>query len=82
MIERYTRPEMGAIWSDERKIDALAGGREGGLRSLEPARPDSRRGDARDPCGDVRSGADAGDRARSRSRVIAFLRATGETVGD
>ena len=30
VIERYTRPEMGAVWSEQRKLDTWLAGRAGG----------------------------------------------------
>ncbi|MEJ7761454.1 MAG: adenylosuccinate lyase [Thermomicrobiales bacterium] len=82
MIERYTRPEMGAIWSDRRKIDAWL--------AVEIAVSDAwhRRGRIPDDAISAIRGARCDlDRMRQIERetdhdVIAFLRATGETVGE
>jgi adenylosuccinate lyase len=81
MIERYTRPEMGDIWSERRKIDAWlavekavaeAWNRRGRIPNV--AMPAIRRATC--------------DLARMREierevdhDVIAFLKATGETIG-
>lgn len=82
MIERYTLPEMGAIWSEQAKIDRWLDVEK------EVCEAWARRG---------RIPADALERIRTAScdlgrmkeieretdhDVIAFLRATGETVGD
>ena len=56
VIDRYTRPEMGAVWSEQRKLDTwLAGGAGGGGRARR-AGGRARRGRRGDP------------RARHRSR--------------
>ena len=82
MIERYTRPEMGHIWSERHKIDlwlrveiavAEAWGRRGVI-------PDGALARIREAGCDL-------ERMKEIERetdhdVIAFLRATGETVGD
>ena len=82
MIDRYTLPEMGSIWSDRAKIDRWldvekavceAWARRG--RIPEEAMPA------------IRAATCDLDRMREIERetdhdVIAFLRATGETVGD
>jgi adenylosuccinate lyase len=81
VIERYTRPEMGAIWSERQRIDAWlavekavceAWNRRGRI-------PDSAMPAIRAATCDVK-------RMREIERevdhdVIAFLRATGETIG-
>ena len=82
MIERYTRPEMGAIWSQESKIQQWL------AVEIAVCEAWARRG---------RIPAEAMERLRGAScnvermleieretdhDVIAFLRATGETVGD
>ena len=81
MIERYTRPEMGAIWSERRKIDTWlvvekavceAWNRRGRI-------PDSSMAAIRAASCDL-------ERMREIERevdhdLIAFLRATGETIG-
>ncbi|MBA2754128.1 MAG: adenylosuccinate lyase [Chloroflexia bacterium] len=82
MIERYTRPEMGAIWSDRRKIDAwlaveIAVSEAWHRRGRIPA----------DAIAAIRAARCDLDRMREIERetdhdVIAFLRATGETAGD
>ncbi|MEA2514257.1 MAG: adenylosuccinate lyase [Thermomicrobiales bacterium] len=82
MIGRYTRPEMGAVWSDERKIDAWL--------AVEKAVCEAwhRRGRIPDwamPA--IRAAACDLDRMREIEQetdhdVIAFLRAVGETAGD
>ena len=81
VIERYTRPEMGAIWSERRKID--------GWLAVEKAVCEawSRRGripETAMPA--IRAATCDLDRMRDIERevdhdLIAFLRATGETVG-
>jgi adenylosuccinate lyase len=81
LIERYTRPEMGAIWSERRKID--------GWLAVEKAVCEAwhRRGripDSAMPA--IRSATCDLDRMRLIERevdhdLIAFLRATGESVG-
>lgn len=82
MIGRYTRPEMGRVWSEERKITAWlaveiavceAWHRRGRIPGLAMSAI-------------RRAGCDL-ERMREIERetdhdVIAFLRATGETVGD
>ncbi len=82
MIERYTRPEMGAIWSDQRKVD--------GWLAVEIAVSEAwhRRGRIPDDAIVAIRGATC-DLARMREieretdhDVIAFLRATGESVGE
>jgi adenylosuccinate lyase len=81
VIERYTRPEMGAIWSERQRIDAWlavenavceAWNRRGRI-------PDSAMSAIRAATCDL-------DRMRAIERevdhdVIAFLRATGESIG-
>ena len=81
MIERYTRPEMGAIWSEQQRIDAWlavekavceAWNRRGRI-------PDSAMPAIRAATCDI-------ERMRQIERevdhdVIAFLRATGESIG-
>ena len=81
MIERYTRPEMGAIWSERQRIDAWlavekavceAWNRRGRI-------PDSAMPAIRAATCDI-------ERMRQIERevdhdVIAFLRATGESIG-
>jgi adenylosuccinate lyase len=81
VIERYTRPEMGAIWSERQRIDAWltvekavceAWNRQGRI-------PDSAMPAIRAATCDI-------ERMRQIERevdhdVIAFLRATGETIG-
>ncbi len=82
MIGRYTRPEMGAVWSDQAKIDAWL--------HVEIAVCDAwhRRGRIPDWAIERIRGASC-DLERMRQieaetdhDVIAFLRATGETVGE
>jgi adenylosuccinate lyase len=81
VIERYTRPEMGAIWSDRRRIDEWL--------AVEKAVCESwhRRGRIPDTAMPAIRGATC-DPERMRQieqevdhDVIAFLRATGESVG-
>jgi adenylosuccinate lyase len=82
VIERYTRPEMGAIWSERRKIDTWL--------AVEKAVCEAwnRRGRIPDramPA--IRAASCDLDRMRQIERevdhdLIAFLRATGETIGD
>jgi len=81
VIERYTRPEMGAIWSERRRIDAWL--------AVEKAVCEAwnRRGripDSAMPA--IRAATCDLERMRMIERevdhdVIAFLRATGETIG-
>jgi adenylosuccinate lyase len=81
VIERYTRPEMGALWSERRKIDEWL--------AVEKAVCEgwNRRGripDAAMPA--IRAATCDLDRMREIERevdhdLIAFLRATGESVG-
>ncbi|MDQ2682107.1 MAG: adenylosuccinate lyase [Chloroflexota bacterium] len=82
MIDRYTRPEMGAIWSERRKIDAW-------LRiEIEVCEAWARRG--RVPQWAIEQIRSAGvdlERMHEIERetdhdTIAFIRAMGETVGD
>jgi adenylosuccinate lyase len=82
VIGRYTRPEMGAVWSDQAKIDAWL--------HVEIAVCDAwhRRGRIPDWAIERIRGASC-DLERMRQieaetdhDVIAFLRATGETVGE
>lgn len=82
MIERYTRPQMGAIWSQEHKIQQwlaveIAVSEAWARRGRIPAEAMEK---IRDAHCDL-------DRMREIERetdhdVIAFLRAVGETVGD
>lgn len=82
MIERYTRPEMGSIWSDEHKIACWL--------AVEVAVADAwhRRGRIPDDAiARIRGASCDVIRMREIERetdhdVIAFLRATGETAGD
>ncbi len=82
MIDRYTRPEMGAIWTDEAKIAQWL------AIEIAVCEAWSRRG--RIPAEAMAAiRAATCDLARMREieretdhDVIAFLRATGETVGD
>lgn len=82
MIDRYTLPEMGAIWSDRAKIDRWL--------DVEKAVCEAwaRRGRIpEDAMPAIRAATCDLDRMREIERetdhdVIAFLRATGETVGD
>jgi adenylosuccinate lyase len=81
VIERYTRPEMGAIWSERRRIDAWL--------AVEKAVCEGwhRRGripDSAMPA--IRAASCDLDRMRQIEHevdhdVIAFLRATGESIG-
>ncbi|MBW3633206.1 MAG: adenylosuccinate lyase, partial [Chloroflexi bacterium] len=81
MIERYTRPEMGAIWSERRKID--------GWLAVEKAVCEAwhRRGRIPESAMPAIRGATCDlDRMQEIERevdhdLIAFLRATGESVG-
>ena len=82
MIERYTRPEMGAIWSERRKIDTWL--------AVEKAVCEAwhRRGRIPDRAmAALRAATCDLERMRQIERevdhdLIAFLRATGETIGD
>jgi adenylosuccinate lyase len=82
LIGRYTRPEMGAVWSDEHKLDTWL--------AVEKAVSEAwhRRGQIPDwAIGPIRSATCSLDRMREIERetdhdVIAFLRATSETAGD
>jgi adenylosuccinate lyase len=81
VIERYTRPEMGAIWSERRKID--------GWLAVEKAVCEAwhRRGRIPESAMPAIRGATCDlDRMREIEHevdhdLIAFLRATGESVG-
>ncbi len=81
MIDRYTRPEMGAIWSERRRIDAWL--------AVEKAVCEAwnRRGRIPDDAMPaIRAATCDLERMRAIERevdhdVIAFLRATGETIG-
>jgi adenylosuccinate lyase len=81
VIDRYTRPEMGAIWSERRRIDAWL--------AVEKAVSEAwnRRGRIPDSAMPAIRAATC-DLERMRAielevdhDVIAFLRATGETIG-
>ncbi|HEU5423296.1 MAG TPA: lyase family protein, partial [Nitrolancea sp.] len=82
MIERYTRPAMGAIWSERRKIDLwlkveIAVAEAWSERGVVPP----------DALERIRQASCDLDRMKEIERevdhdVIAFLRATGETVGE
>ncbi|HET9014145.1 MAG TPA: adenylosuccinate lyase [Thermomicrobiaceae bacterium] len=82
MIERYTRPEMGHIWSERRKIDLwvqveIAVAEAWSRRGVVPA----------EAMPAIRQATCDLDRMKEIERetdhdVIAFLRATGETVGE
>lgn len=82
MIDRYTRPEMGAVWSDRRKIDAWL--------AVEIAVSEAwhRRGRVPDwAIGPIRNATCDLERMREIERetdhdLISFLRATGESVGE
>ncbi|MCC6792284.1 MAG: adenylosuccinate lyase, partial [Thermomicrobiales bacterium] len=82
MIERYTRPEMGWVWSEDQKIHAWL--------AVEKAVCDGwhRRGRIPDwAIESIRSASCDLERMREIERetdhdVIAFLRAVGETAGD
>ena len=82
MIERYTRPEMGAIWADQHKLDTWL--------AVEKQVCEAWYWRGRIPewaIEAIRGASCDLDRMRSIERetdhdVIAFLRATGETVGD
>ncbi|MCO5175570.1 MAG: adenylosuccinate lyase [Thermomicrobiales bacterium] len=82
MIERYTLPEMGAIWSDQHKIDRWL--------AVEKAVCEAwaRRGVIpEDAMPAIRQASCDVERMKEIERetdhdVIAFLRATGETVGE
>jgi adenylosuccinate lyase len=81
VIDRYTRPEMGAIWSERRRIDAWL--------AVEKAVCEAwnRRGRIPDDAMPaIRAATCDLERMRAIERevdhdVIAFLRATGETIG-
>jgi adenylosuccinate lyase len=81
MIDRYTRPEMGAIWSERQRIDAWL--------AVEKAVCEAwhRRGRIPDSAmAAIRAATCDLNRMRAIERevdhdVIAFLRATGETIG-
>src|SRR5579884_970825 len=82
MIERYTRPEMGAIWSERRKIDLwlrveIAVAEAWAERGVVPAEDMARIRQARVDLGRMREIEREVDHD-----VIAFLRAAGETVGE
>ncbi|HET7036903.1 MAG TPA: adenylosuccinate lyase [Thermomicrobiaceae bacterium] len=82
MIERYTRPAMGAIWSERRKIDLwlkveIAVAESWAERGMVPQEAIAR----------IRQASCDLERMKEIERevdhdVIAFLRATGETVGE
>ncbi|HYI13870.1 MAG TPA: adenylosuccinate lyase, partial [Thermomicrobiales bacterium] len=82
MIERYTLPEMGAIWGEQRKIDhwlavEIAVCEAWATRGVIP----------HDAMPAIRGASCDIERMKEIERetdhdVIAFLRATGETVGD
>lgn len=82
MIDRYTRPEMGAVWSDRRKIDAWL--------AVEIAVCEAwyRRGRIPDwAIEPIRNATCDLERMREIERetdhdLISFLRATGESVGE
>lgn len=82
MIERYSRPQMAAVWSERRKIDAWL--------AVEVAVADAWHQRGRVPAdaiARIRTASCDLDRMREIERetdhdVIAFVRATGETVGD
>lgn len=82
MIERYTRPEMGAIWSERRKFDEWL------VVEKAVCAAWNRRGRIPDEAMPVLMNASCDlERMHEIERevdhdVIAFLRATGETVGD
>lgn len=82
MIDRYTRPPMGAIWNERRKIDAW-------LRiELEVCEAWHRRGRIPDwAIRDIRTASVDLERMHEIERetdhdTIAFIRAMGETVGE
>ena len=70
VIARYTRPELGRLWSDEARMDTWRRGRAGRLRGAAGAarrgRPERRRA-AGDPRRDVHRR--RGQRARARHRA-------------
>lgn len=82
MIERYTRPEMGAIWSERRKIDEWL--------AVEKAVSEAWHRRGRIPAEAMPAIREATcdlERMREIERevdhdLIAFLRATGESVGE
>ena len=82
MIERYTRPEMGAIWSERRKIDEWL--------AVEKAVSEAWHRRGRIPgeaMATIRAATCDLERMREIERevdhdLIAFLRATGESVGE
>ena len=82
MIERYTRPEMGAIWSERRKIDEWL--------AVEKAVSEAWHRRGRIPgeaMATIRAATCDLKRMREIERevdhdLIAFLRATGESVGE
>jgi adenylosuccinate lyase len=82
MIERYTLPEMGAIWSEQRKIDLWLAVEKAVCEAW------SRRGAIpEDAMPAIRAATCDLERMKEIERetdhdVIAFLRATGETAGD
>ncbi len=82
MIDRYTRPEMGALWTDEAKIQQWL------AVELSVCEAWARRGRIpADAMASIRGATCDLQRMREIERetdhdVIAFLRAVGETVGD
>ncbi|CAN5482452.1 adenylosuccinate lyase [soil metagenome] len=82
MIDRYTRPEMGAVWSDRHKVDAWL--------AVEIAVSEAwhRRGRVPDwAIEPIRNASCDLERMREIERetdhdLISFLRATGESVGE
>ncbi len=82
MIDRYTRPEMGAIWTDEAKIQQWL------AVELSVCEAWARRGRIpAEAMATIRGATCDLDRMREIERetdhdVIAFLRAVGETVGE
>ena len=82
MISRYTRPEMGAIWTDEAKIAQWL------AVEIAVCEAWARRGRIPPDAMEIIRGATCDlDRMREIERetdhdLISFLRATGESVGD
>lgn len=82
MIERYTLPEMGSIWSEQRKIDLWLDVEKAVCEawSRKGVIPESAMPAIRAATCDVRRMKEI--ERETDHDVIAFLRATGETVGE
>ena len=82
MIERYTRPEMAKIWSDEHRLRLMVKVEAEHLQVLGGRKGDRRRGaqEHEGPFGSVLSGEGPGPRGHGGSRVVGLVGAIADAA--